>query len=62
MIGSPGLTPDSSKATYILKILFLLVVVRVGGGGENVNREFEKTVRMYINNHLRCSNQNKKSL
>ena len=33
-----------------------------GGGGENVNREFEKTVRMYINNHLRCSNQNKKSL
>ena len=44
--------------THILKILFILVVVVVvvvvvvGGGGEGVNREFDKTVRMYINNYL----------
>ena len=29
------------------------MVVVVGGGGDIwVNREFDKTVRMYINNHL----------
>ena len=45
---------EGNSDTHILKILFLLVVVVVVvvWRGEGVNREFDKTVRMYINNHL----------